>query len=155
MFSPTKDQGIPGFWVCKCRIGFWKLTGHPNTKKQGAYCPAHSGAFATQFLWQLASFQAKTDRSPKIDRKLVQTCHRDASPVRRLSSAQVNQVVAVLCDAFHHYPVMRYIIGPVDGDYDRRLHTLINFSSWRAGVTKLSVKQRESLKSSHRIIIST
>jgi GNAT superfamily N-acetyltransferase len=35
--------------------------------------------------------------------------------------------VAVLCDAFHDYPVMQYVIGQVGGDYDRHLHTLINF----------------------------
>jgi GNAT superfamily N-acetyltransferase len=52
---------------------------------------------------------------------------RAASPVRRLTEAQVNHAVDVLCDAFHDYPVMRYVIGPADGDYDRRLHTLINF----------------------------
>jgi GNAT superfamily N-acetyltransferase len=52
---------------------------------------------------------------------------RDASPVIRLSEAQVSHAVAVLCDAFYDYPVTRYVIGPVDGDYDRRLHTLINF----------------------------
>lgn len=50
-----------------------------------------------------------------------------ASPVSRLSEAQVSQAVNVLCDAFHDYPVMWYVIGPADGDYERRLHTLINF----------------------------
>ena len=39
----------------------------------------------------------------------------------------MSQAVAVLCDAFHEYPVMQYVIGAVDGDYDRHLHTLINF----------------------------
>jgi GNAT superfamily N-acetyltransferase len=52
---------------------------------------------------------------------------RDASPVSRLSEAQVSQAVNVLCDAFHDYPVMRYVIGPAGDDYDRRLHTLIIF----------------------------
>jgi hypothetical protein len=32
--------------------------------------------------------------------------------------------VTVLCDAFHDYPVMRYVLGP-SNDYDRRLRTLI------------------------------
>lgn len=50
-----------------------------------------------------------------------------ALPVSRLSEAQVRHAVAVLCDAFHDYPVMRYVIGPVGGDYKRRLHMLINF----------------------------
>lgn len=51
----------------------------------------------------------------------------DGLPVSRLSEAQVNHAVAVLCDAFHDYPVMRYVIGPAGVDYDRHLHTLINF----------------------------
>jgi hypothetical protein len=44
-----------------------------------------------------------------------------------LSEAQASDAVAVLCEAFHDYPVMRYVIGPVGGDYERRLRTLINF----------------------------
>ncbi len=52
---------------------------------------------------------------------------RDASAARRLSEAQASHVVDILCDAFHSYPVMRYVIGSADGDYDRRLRTLINF----------------------------
>jgi GNAT superfamily N-acetyltransferase len=51
----------------------------------------------------------------------------EVSPASKLSEAQVSQAVAVLCDAFQDYPVMRYVIGPVGGNYDRRLHTLINF----------------------------
>ncbi len=39
----------------------------------------------------------------------------------------MSHTVAVLCDAFHEYPVMRYVIGKVGDDYDRRLHTLIDF----------------------------
>ncbi len=50
----------------------------------------------------------------------------DASSVSRLSGAQAHQVVDVFCDAFQDYPVMRYVLGLVDGDYDRRLRTLIN-----------------------------
>jgi GNAT superfamily N-acetyltransferase len=46
--------------------------------------------------------------------------------VSKLSSSQTEDVVTVLCDAFHDYPVMRYVLGP-DGDYDRRLRTLIGF----------------------------
>lgn len=46
--------------------------------------------------------------------------------VTRLSSAQAEDAVAVLCDAFQDYPVMRYVLGSRDG-YDRRLHTLIGF----------------------------
>jgi GNAT superfamily N-acetyltransferase len=46
--------------------------------------------------------------------------------VTKLSSDQTEDVVTVLCDAFQDYPVMRYVLGP-DGDYDRRLRTLIGF----------------------------
>lgn len=52
---------------------------------------------------------------------------REASLVRRLPAAQAHHAVDVLCNAFHDYPVMRYVIGPVGGDYDRRLRTLVNF----------------------------
>jgi hypothetical protein len=46
--------------------------------------------------------------------------------VTRLSSAQTDDAVTVLCDAFQDYPVMRYVLGPT-GDYDRRLRTLVGF----------------------------
>jgi len=37
------------------------------------------------------------------------------------------EVVAdVLCDAFHDYPVMRYVLGDAE-DYDRSLRTLVGF----------------------------
>jgi len=70
----------------------------------------------------------------------------DAAPqpspiaVRRLSPSTRAEVVSVLCDAFHEYPVMRFVIG--DGGerlaagsivydqrevYDRRLHSLVDF----------------------------
>lgn len=41
-----------------------------------------------------------------------------------LSSAQTRDIVTVLCDAFHDYPVMRYVLGP-DQPYDDRLRTLV------------------------------
>src|SRR3954467_9095919 len=44
--------------------------------------------------------------------------------VSRLSSAQIEDAITVLCDAFYDYPVMRHVLGP-DDDYDRRLRTLI------------------------------
>jgi GNAT superfamily N-acetyltransferase len=62
-----------------------------------------------------------------MNRNSNHTESRDASPVSRLSEAQVSHAVDVLCDAFHDYPVMRYVIGPAGDDYDRRLHTLIIF----------------------------
>jgi len=40
-------------------------------------------------------------------------------------------VVAVLADAFHDYPVMRYVVGPEHTDYDRRLTELISFFVFR------------------------
>jgi GNAT superfamily N-acetyltransferase len=62
-----------------------------------------------------------------MDRNTVHTENHNASPVSRLSEAQVRHAVAVLCDAFHEYPVMRYVIGPAGVEYDRHLRTLINF----------------------------
>lgn len=41
-----------------------------------------------------------------------------------LSSAQAHDIVAVLCDAFHDYPVMRYVLGAAQ-PYDDRLRTLV------------------------------
>jgi GNAT superfamily N-acetyltransferase len=46
--------------------------------------------------------------------------------VSKLSSAQTEDAVTVLCDAFQDYPVMRYVLGSAS-DYDRRLRTLIGF----------------------------
>lgn len=41
-----------------------------------------------------------------------------------LSSAQAHDIVSVLCDAFHDYPVMRYVLGP-DQPYEERLRSLV------------------------------
>lgn len=46
----------------------------------------------------------------------------EALPPRRAEDA-----VAVLCEAFHDYPVMRFVIGDAGGAYDRRLHALVGF----------------------------
>ncbi len=46
--------------------------------------------------------------------------------IRKLSADQSEAAVTVLCDAFHDYPVMRYVLGASDG-YDRRLRSLIGF----------------------------
>ena len=46
--------------------------------------------------------------------------------VSKLSPAQTEDAVTVLCDAFQDYPVMRYVLGST-GDYHRRLRTLIGF----------------------------
>jgi GNAT superfamily N-acetyltransferase len=40
---------------------------------------------------------------------------------------RAGEAVAALCDAFHDYPVMTYIVGKAGADYDRHLHTLIHF----------------------------
>ena len=46
--------------------------------------------------------------------------------IARLQPSEAGVAVDVLCDAFHDYPVMRYILGATP-DYDRRLRTLIGF----------------------------
>src|SRR3954465_5397838 len=46
--------------------------------------------------------------------------------VAALPSSRADDAVAVLCDAFRDYPVMRYVLGR-DGDYERRLCTLNDF----------------------------
>jgi GNAT superfamily N-acetyltransferase len=43
-----------------------------------------------------------------------------------LPPERADDAVGVLCDAFHDYPVMRYVLGPRP-DYDRRLRTLVGF----------------------------
>lgn len=66
--------------------------------------------------------------------------HRAPIAVRRLSPSVRAEIVSVLCDAFHEYPVMRFVIG--DGGerlaagsivseqleaYERRLYSLVDF----------------------------
>lgn len=46
--------------------------------------------------------------------------------VRVLGPDDVPEVVSVLAESFHDYPVMRFVIGH-DGDYDARLETLTTF----------------------------
>lgn len=65
--------------------------------------------------------------SSAIEIKTNHTNSSDISPVGRLSGAQVGRAVEVLCEAFHDYPVTRYVIGPAGTDYDRQLRTLVNF----------------------------
>ncbi|MEJ2086637.1 MAG: GNAT family N-acetyltransferase [Acidobacteriota bacterium] len=40
-----------------------------------------------------------------------------------------DEAVDVLCEAFFDYPVMRYLVGDADGDYERRLRLLVEFFS--------------------------
>ena len=46
--------------------------------------------------------------------------------VRRLEPGEVEDVVGVLCEAFHAYPVMRFVLGD-EGEYESRLHRLVTF----------------------------
>ena len=46
--------------------------------------------------------------------------------VRRLGPPDVDDVVGVLSEAFHDYPVMRFVLGD-EGDYDSRLLRLVAF----------------------------
>src|SRR3712207_8832606 len=41
-----------------------------------------------------------------------------------LSFGDLADLVAVMSDAFHDYPVMRYVLGPAE-PYDERLRTLV------------------------------
>ena len=46
--------------------------------------------------------------------------------VERLAPGEAPEAVAVLCEAFHDYPVMRHVLGGADG-YDDRLARLVTF----------------------------
>ena len=57
--------------------------------------------------------------------------------VTTLSTDNLVEIVSVLADAFHDYPVMRYVLGPDTPDagapYPVRLHRLVQlFASGRA-----------------------
>jgi GNAT superfamily N-acetyltransferase len=47
--------------------------------------------------------------------------------VHRLGSADVDRAAGVLAEAFAGYPVMRYVLGAEDPEYDFRLRELIGF----------------------------
>jgi GNAT superfamily N-acetyltransferase len=51
----------------------------------------------------------------------------DASAVVGLSREDVPQIVDVLAEAFHDYPVMRHVLGTGTDKYDAHLHRLIEF----------------------------
>jgi GNAT superfamily N-acetyltransferase len=55
------------------------------------------------------------------------------SVVQIISPDRLDEIVDVLCDAFHDYPVMRYLVGPGHADYDVRLQRLIGFFAYRRG----------------------
>ena len=47
--------------------------------------------------------------------------------VVRLQTEQADQAVAVLCESFFDYPVMRYVLEPVAGDYADSLWRMVRF----------------------------
>lgn len=47
--------------------------------------------------------------------------------VEELPADRAEEAVAVLCDSFYDYPVMRHVIGAAGDEYDQRLQTLIGF----------------------------
>lgn len=51
----------------------------------------------------------------------------DLHSVHDLPPERADDAAAVLCDAFHDYPVMRYVIGDVADAYDLRLRELLGF----------------------------
>lgn len=44
-----------------------------------------------------------------------------------LSIDRVDDIVDVFCDAFHHYPVMRFVVGPEPQGMEARLRALIGY----------------------------
>lgn len=47
--------------------------------------------------------------------------------VRVLSGTEAPSVTEVLCEAFYDYPVMRWVLAPVEADYDQRLARMVGF----------------------------
>jgi GNAT superfamily N-acetyltransferase len=47
-------------------------------------------------------------------------------PIIRVPPERINEVVEVLCDSFHDYPVMRYALEDAGADYDHQLRALIH-----------------------------
>ena len=49
--------------------------------------------------------------------------------IEEAGRAETDALTDVLCDAFHDYPVMRFIVGERDSDdtYDDRLRRLVRF----------------------------
>lgn len=50
--------------------------------------------------------------------------HQDG--IEQVPARELPQVVDVLCEAFHDYPVMRFVLGS-SNDYDDRLRQLVHF----------------------------
>lgn len=47
--------------------------------------------------------------------------------VRTLGVAEREVATEILCEAFHAYPVMRWVLAPAGADYDRRLARMVGF----------------------------
>lgn len=47
--------------------------------------------------------------------------------VRLLPGTEAETAVRILCEAFHDYPVMRWVLAPAGADYDRRLARMVGF----------------------------
>ena len=47
--------------------------------------------------------------------------------VVELGAGSFDEVVDTLCEAFHEYPVMRYVLKDAGPDYDARLALLVGF----------------------------
>ena len=62
--------------------------------------------------------------------------------------ARLEEAVSVLADAFHDYPVMRFVVGEGHADYDERLRRLVRFFTFRRarmGAPLLAIADGESL----------
>ena len=55
------------------------------------------------------------------------TSEANAGRVVRLEASQAHLAVDVLCESFFDYPVMDYVLEPVDGDYSETLRRLVHF----------------------------
>ena len=51
----------------------------------------------------------------------------DQPTVFEVGADRAGEVTHVLCEAFHNYPVMRYIVGADVEAYDDKLHALVDF----------------------------
>ncbi len=47
--------------------------------------------------------------------------------ITTLQPDRLEEATVVLCDAFHDYPVMRYVLGWPSGAYDHQLHQMVRF----------------------------
>ena len=64
-----------------------------------------------------------SDRADAVVRPAVRGA-RSGIPVEPVAADDVEGALDVLCDAFHDYPVMRFVLG-TEREYEQRLRTLI------------------------------